>query len=48
MSTSDLKKLKALEQENQRLKSLYANLNLDHAILKEVIEKKFPEILDED
>ena len=42
------KELKALEQENQRLKSMYANLSLDHSILKEVIEKKFPEILDED
>ena len=48
MNTSDLKRLKALEQENQRLKSMYANLSLDHSILKEVVEKKFPEILDED
>lgn len=48
MNTSDLKRLKVLEQENQRLKSMYANLSLDHSILKEVVEKKFPEILDED
>ena len=48
MSLSDLKRLKELEQENQRLKSMYAELSLDHTILKEVVEKKFPDILDED
>lgn len=47
MSLSDLKRLKELEQENQRLKSMYAELSLDHTILKEVVEKKFPDILDE-
>ena len=48
MSLSDLKRLKELEKENYRLKKMYAELSLDHTILKEVIEKKFPDILDED
>jgi len=40
MTESELKKLKSLEQENQRLKRMYADLSLDHAILKDVIAKK--------
>ena len=40
MEASDLKKLKALEDENRRLKQMYANLSLDHKILKDVVEKK--------
>ena len=48
MSLSDLTRLKALEEENRRLKSMYANLSVEHTILKEVIEKKFPNLLDED
>jgi len=48
MNVADLTRLKALETENQRLKAMYADLSLDHQILKEVVEKKFPEILDED
>ena len=40
MEASDLKKLKALEDENRRLKQMYADLSLDHKILKDVIEKK--------
>jgi len=41
MDTSQLKKLKELEGENQRLKRMYAELSLDHELLKDVIEKKF-------
>jgi putative transposase len=41
MELSDLKKLKQLEEENRRLKRMYAELSLDNAILKDVIEKKF-------
>jgi len=48
MGLPELKRLKALEKENHRLKKMYADLSLDHTILKEVIEKKFPDILDED
>ena len=48
MNVSDLSRLKELEKENQRLKSMYAEISLDHKILKEVVEKKFPDLLDED
>jgi len=40
VEASDLKKLKALEDENRRLKQMYADLSLDHKILKYVVEKK--------
>ena len=41
MEASQLKKLKELEDENRRLKRMYADLSLDHQLLKDVIEKKF-------
>ena len=47
MSVSDLKRLKSLEEENNRLKAMYADISLEHKILKEVIEKKFPHLIDE-
>jgi putative transposase len=34
-----LKRLKELEEENRRLKQMYANLSLEHAVLKDIIEK---------
>ena len=40
MSVSELKRLKALELENSRLKRMYAELSMDNEIMKEVIEKK--------
>jgi putative transposase len=40
MEASDVKRLKDLEEENRRLKQMYAELSLDHKILKDVIEKK--------
>ena len=40
MEASDVKKLKALEEEIRRLKQMYADLSLDHKILKDVVEKK--------
>lgn len=40
MSTSELRRLKELEEENRRLKKMYAELSMDHEALKEVIEKK--------
>jgi putative transposase len=48
MNVSELKRLKELEAENRRLKAMYADLSLDHTILKDVLEKKFPELLDTD
>ena len=41
MDLSDIKRLKHLEEENRRLKTLYANLSLDNQILKEALGKKF-------
>ncbi len=40
MEVSDLKRLKDLEEENRRLKQMYAELGLENKILKDVIEKK--------
>jgi putative transposase len=40
MDASDLKKLRDLEEENRRLKHMYAELSLDHKILKDIVEKK--------
>jgi len=41
MEVDQLKRLRELEEENRRLKHMYADLSLDHRILKEVLEKKF-------
>jgi putative transposase len=40
MEASDLKKLKALEEENRKLKQMFADLSLENEALKYVIEKK--------
>ena len=40
MNFGDAKKLKSLEKENQRLKRLVAELELDKVILKEALEGK--------
>lgn len=40
MELSELKRLKQLEEENQRLKGMYADLSLEHKIVKDVLEKK--------
>ena len=40
MDALQLKELKSLREENNRLKQMYADLSVDHRILKEVIEKK--------
>ncbi len=40
MNIAELKRLKHLEEENIRLKRMYASLSLDHDLLKEVLEKK--------
>ena len=38
MNGKELKRLKDLEEENRRLKQMYANLSLDHQMAKEIIE----------
>ena len=40
MEASELKKLKALEEENARLKRMYANLAMELDVAKYIIEKK--------
>ncbi len=40
MDATDLKRLKALEAENAKLKRMYADLALDHELAKEIIAKK--------
>jgi len=40
MDSSQLKKVKELEEENSRLKRMYAELSLMNDALKHVIEKK--------
>lgn len=40
MEVNELKKMKELEQENSRLKRMYADLSLVHHALKDAIEKK--------
>ena len=40
METSQLKELKALQEENRRLKHMYAELSLDYKLAKDIIEKK--------
>ena len=39
MEVADLKRLKELEEENRRLKQMYADLSLDHKVLKDIVEK---------
>jgi putative transposase len=41
MEASDLRRMRELEQENARLKRMYADLSLDHSVLKEALTKKF-------
>ena len=40
MDSSHIRELKALQDENRRLKQMYAELMLDHQLAKHIIEKK--------
>lgn len=40
MDVSQVRRLKELEEENRKLKQMYADLALDNRILRDVIEKK--------
>lgn len=40
MEASDVKWLKELEDENRRLKQMFADLSLEHRIVKDILEKK--------
>lgn len=39
MELSDIKRLKELDEENQRLKRMFADLSLKHEALKDIVEK---------
>ena len=40
VSVSELQRLKPLEEKNRRLQQLYAELSLEHPVIKEVLRKK--------
>ena len=40
-STAELARFRDLESENARLKKMYANLSLEHEVLKDVLSKKW-------
>ncbi len=40
MEVKELKRMKELEEENARLKKMFANLSLLHEALKDAVEKK--------
>ena len=40
MEASDIKRLKELEDENRRLKQMFADLSLENKALKDIVEKK--------
>jgi putative transposase len=40
MEVSDIRRMKELQDENRRLKQMYADLSLENRVLKDAIEKK--------
>lgn len=40
MEALDVKRLKEFEDENRRLKQMFADLSLEHRIVKDILEKK--------
>lgn len=41
MESSQLKRLKELEDENRKLKQMFADISLDNVMLKDLLGKKF-------
>jgi putative transposase len=41
MTVNELKRLKELEYENARLKKMFADLSLEHEVVKDLLTKKF-------
>jgi putative transposase len=41
MEMNELKRFKELEEENRKLKQMYADLALDNKMLKDILGKKF-------
>lgn len=42
-----MKRLRELERENARLKAMFADVCLERDVIKDVLEKKYPELLDD-
>jgi putative transposase len=40
LEVNDLKRMRELEEENSRLKKMYADLSMDNYVLKDLITKK--------
>jgi putative transposase len=40
MEASDIKRLKELEEENRKLKQMFADLSLENTALKDILSKK--------
>lgn len=40
LEASELSRLKELEAENRQLKQMYAELSLEHKVLKDLVQKK--------
>lgn len=40
LDVSQLKRLKELEEENRKLKQMYAEISLEYKALKDIVEKK--------
>ena len=40
MQASDIRRIKEMEDENRRLKQMFADLSLKHEALKVIVEKK--------
>ena len=41
MSGSEIRRMRQLEEENKKLKHMYADISLENNVLKELIEKNF-------
>lgn len=41
MSGSEIRRMRQVEEENKKLKQMYADLSLENHVLKELIEKNF-------
>lgn len=41
MEKQELKRLKELEEENRKLKQMFADISLDNKMLKDILSKKF-------
>jgi len=41
MSGSEIRRMRQLEEENKKLKQMYADLSLENTVLKDLIEKNF-------